>query len=149
MNDTAILERNRVILSHFDSYSANLVFARIDSSILSPEPLPDGASPADAPAAIDEIHEPAAVMNALTARLGLDPALIAGGKLAVDSEFDAWMAGTDGPIRIHLARFSTPDAPRDLVESLGGVFMPISTLRGLPMTELNLLRQVFNLTLGS
>lgn len=149
MNDTAILDHNRVILSHFDSYSAALVFARQGNSILSPAPLPESASLIDAPGEADAQHDPAAVMQALMARLDLDPALMATGKLSLDSEFEAWMADANGLIRIHLARFSTPDAPRDVIEPLGAVFKPISDMRGLPMTELNLMRAVFNLTMGS
>ncbi|MDO9010073.1 MAG: fumarylacetoacetate hydrolase family protein, partial [Thiobacillus sp.] len=41
-----------------------------------------------------------------------------------------------GPIRIHLVRFTTLDAPRQAIEPLGGVFKPISEMRGLPMVEL-------------
>jgi hypothetical protein len=149
MNDAAILDHNRVILSHFDSYSAALVFARNGNSILSPAPLPESASLIDPPGETSAQHDPAAVMSALTAQLGLDPALMATGKLSLDKEFDVWMSSENGPIRIHLARFSTPDAPREAIEPLGAVFKPISDMRGLPMTELNLLRQVFNLTLGN
>ena len=66
----------------------------------------------------------------------------------LDNDFQAWMSSDRGPIRIHLARFTTFDAPRQAIEPHGGVFKPISEMRGLPMIELNLLRQVFNLIMG-
>ena len=58
------------------------------------------------------------------------------------------MSSDSGPIRIHLARFTTFEAPREAIEPLGGVFKPISQMRGMPMTELDLMRQVFNLMMG-
>jgi len=143
MNTLNILERNRVILCHFDSYSTALVFARYGSSILAPSPLPESAAPMPAPGDVTEQHDPGAVLDALVEQLGLDPT-----KLSLDDDFQAWMASDSGAIRIHLVRFTTLDAPPQAIEPSGGVFKPISDMRGLPMTELNLLRQVFNLTMG-
>ena len=88
-------------------------------------------------------HTPGAVLDALVAQYRLDPT-----QLRLDDDFQAWMSGDRGPIRIHLARFTTFDAPRQAIEPHGGVFKPISEMRGLPMIELNLLRQVFNLIMG-
>jgi hypothetical protein len=141
MNDPTILEHNRVILCHFDSYSTALLFARYAGSVLTPAPLPEGAVPMPLPG--NEQHTPGAVLAALVAQHGLDPT-----QLSLDDDFQAWMSSDRGPIRIHLARFTTFDAPRQTIEPLGGVFKPISELRGLPMIELNLLRQVFNLIMG-
>jgi hypothetical protein len=143
MNTLNILERNRVILCHFDSYSTALVFARYGSSILAPSPLPESAAPMSAPGDVTEQHEPGAVLAALVAQFGLDPA-----KLNPDDDFQAWMASDSGPIRIHLVRFATLDAPKEAIEPLGGVFKPISEMRGMPMIELNLMRQIFNQIMG-
>ena len=143
MNTLNILERNRVILCHFDSYSTALVFARYGSSILAPSPLPGSAAPMPAPGDVTEQHDPGAVLDALVAQFGLDPA-----KLNPDDDFQAWMASDDGPIRIHLVRFATLDAPKEAIEPLGGVFKPISEMRGMPMIELNLMRQIFNQIMG-
>ncbi|HWR78015.1 MAG TPA: hypothetical protein VN283_12510 [Thiobacillus sp.] len=143
MNTLNILERNRVILCHFDSYSTALVFARYGSSILAPSPLPESAAPMPAPGDVTEQHDPGAVLDALVAQFGLDPA-----KLNPDDDFQAWMASDSGPIRIHLVRFATLDAPKEAIEPLGGVFKPISEMRGMPMIELNLIRQIFNQIMG-
>ncbi|MDO9010072.1 MAG: hypothetical protein Q7U80_17780 [Thiobacillus sp.] len=148
MNTQTLFDRNRVILSHFDSYSTALVFARYGASILSSAPLPESAAPMPAPGDAAEQYDaeqynPSAVLDALVVQAGIEPA-----QLKLDDEFQAWMSTDSGPIRIHLVRFTTLDAPRQAIEPLGGVFKPISEMRGLPMVELNLMRQVFNLTLG-
>lgn len=138
-----ILNDNRVILCHFDSYSTALVFARFGTSVLAPSVLPEGAAPVAAPADSDDGHEPAAVLTALSARYGLD----ASEWETVDG-FEEWMSVGDQPIRIHLARATTFEAPRAAIEPFGGVFKPISELRGTAPTELNLVRRVFNLIMG-
>ena len=134
-----IFNNNRVILCHFDSYSAALVFARFDSSILAPESLPESAAPMIAPGEVVEQHDPDAVLDALVAQFAFNTS-----QLNIDETFEAWMDCDSGPIRIHLARFSTLDAPHQSIEPFGGVFKPISEMRKMPMIELNLMRQIFN-----
>ena len=143
MNTPDILERNRVILCHFDSYSCALSFARYGDSVLAPAPLPESTSDMPPPDEAGEQHAPAAVLEALVAHSGLDPA-----QLRIDDGFQAWLADDDGPIRVHLLRFTSLDAPHAAIEPLGGVFKPISQMRGMPPAELNLMRQVFNLIIG-
>jgi hypothetical protein len=143
MNDSNILDHNRLILCHFDSYSTALRFARYGSGVLAPAPLPEAASAMPEPGDAGEQHAPGAVLDALVAQYRLDPK-----QLSLDADFQAWLSCDRGPIRIHLARFTTLDAPHQAIEPLGGVFKPISEMRGVPMIELNLLRQVFNLIMG-
>jgi hypothetical protein len=143
MNIADILEHNRVILCHFDSYSAALNFARYGDSVLVPAPLPKTASDMPAPDEAGEHHAPAAVLDALVAKHGLNPA-----QLKIDDDFQAWLSDDNGPIRVHLVRFTGLDAPHAAIEPLGGVFKPISQMRGMPPLELNLMRQVFNLIIG-
>jgi hypothetical protein len=138
-----ILSLNRVILAHFDSYSANLVFARWGSTLLLPAPLPESAKPMTAPQEVGPAHAGAAVTAAAIAAYGLNPA-----ELYRMDDFDAWMETAQGPLRVHLLRFSTFEAPAAAIQPRGGVFKPISELRGSAMIELNLLRQVFNLIIG-
>ncbi len=141
--NTNILDRNRVILCHFDSYSCALLFARYGDSVLAPAPLPEAASDMPTPSDAGAQHTSAAVLDALAARYALDPA-----QLKIDDDFQAWLSDDSGPIRIHLARFIGLDAPHAAIEPLGGVFKPISQMRGMPVSELNLMRQVFNLIMG-
>ena len=143
MDTSDLLDRNRVILCHFDSYSAALLFARYGDSVLAPTPLPEAARDMPAPDSAGEQHAPAAVLNALAAKYGLDAA-----QLKMDDGFQAWLSDDNGPIRIHLARFTGLDAPHAAIEPLGGAFKPISQMRGMPIAELNLMRQVFNLIMG-
>ncbi|HUL13653.1 MAG TPA: hypothetical protein VLU73_16000 [Methylococcaceae bacterium] len=143
MNDHKILDHNRVILCHFDSYSTALLFARYGTSVLAPSPLPEAASVMPEPGDTGEEYAPGTVLNALTAQYRLDPA-----QLTLVENFQEWMSSVAGPIRIHLARFTSFDAPREALEAHGGVFKPISEMRGTPMIELNLLRQAFNLIMG-
>ncbi len=143
METSDLLQRNRVILCHFDSYSAALLFARYGDSVLAPAPLPEAVRDMPAPDDVDGQHGPGAVLDALAARYGLDAA-----QLKMDDGFQAWRSDASGLIRIHLARFTGLDAPHAAIEPLGGVFRPISQMRGMPVTELELMRQVFNLIMG-
>jgi hypothetical protein len=142
MQAPMIFEHNRVILYHFDTYSAALLFARYGNSILAPSPLPENANTMSAPGDTDARYAPRVVLDAVVLQYGFDPA-----QLNINEDIDAWMTSDSGPIRIHFFRFSTHDAPKQAIEP-NGVFKPISDMRGLPMSELNLLRQVFNLVIG-
>lgn len=142
MNDHNIFDRNRAILCHFDSYSTALVFARYGSSVLAPAPLPEGASAMPAPDEPGEHHAPDAVLDAMVAQYGLNPA-----QLSLNDSYQEWISSDSGPIRIHLVRFTTIDAPHEAIEPFG-VFKPISGMHGMPVNELNLMRQIFNLIMS-
>jgi hypothetical protein len=85
-----------------------------------------------------------AVMQAVVERCGLNPE-----ELKHVGEFNHWAQTDAGPVRIHLLRFTTFDAPKEAIEALGGAFKPMSQLRGSAMSELVLLREVFNLIVGA
>jgi hypothetical protein len=145
MNAPDLFARNRVILTHFDSYSTALLFPRWENaSLLWPQALPESASPMPAPDAAGPEHAGQAVMQAVVERCGLNP-----DELVHAGEFEHWAQTDSGPVRIHLLRFTTPDAPKAAIEALGGVFKPMSQLRGSAMSELLLLREVFNLIVGA
>jgi hypothetical protein len=143
MQPPTLLSRNRVILSHFDSYSAQLMFARWGKTLLLPEPLPESAVPMQAPAAVDSIYAGDAVMQAAIEQYGLNAA-----ELMRMNDFDAWLQTDTGPIRVHVLRFNTFEPPAEALAPHDGVFKSISELRGSAMIELTLLRQVFNLVVG-
>ena len=143
MNIADVLERNRVILCHFDNYSAALLFARYGDSVLAPTPLPETANAMPEPGKAGAQHDPGTVLDTIVAQYGLNPT-----QWKMDDGFEAWLSSDSGPIRIHLARFTGLDAPHAAIEPLGGIFKPISQMRGMPVTELNLMRQVFNLIIG-
>lgn len=138
---TDLLTRNRVILCHFDDYSHALLYPRWEHGMLWPQALPAGAEPMDAPADAPAGHATPAVMTALLEATGLK-----GDELEPTDRFVAWFRSPDGkPLRVHLLRFTTPDAPKPAIEALGGRFMAMSQLRGADMKELLLLRQAFGL----
>lgn len=143
MKPDDILSANRVILAHFDGYSAALVFARWGRTLLAPQALPESAAPMPAPAESGAAHSAGMVFQATVERYGLNPA-----ELERMDDFDAWMRTDTGPIRIHVLRFTTFAAPAAAIEPHGGVFKPISELRGSAMGELALLRRVFDLIMG-
>lgn len=138
-----VFDHNRVILCHFDTYSAASLFARYGTSLLTPNPLPEGAKPGSAPSEILEIHSPEKVLGALVEKYDFDPA-----ELMIAESFQEWMESESGPIRIHLAKFKTFDPPRDEIEATGGIFKPISELRSTQPVELNLLRAAFNVVMS-
>ena len=144
MTTQDILTHNRVILTHFDSYSVALVFPRWDQTLLWPQALPPAASPMPAPAETGPQWSAVAVKQAVVERCGFS----ADELVHVDA-FNHWAQTPDGPVRIHLLRFTTPDAPKAAMEALGGVFKSMSELRGSAMSELLLLREVFNLIVGA
>jgi len=144
MTTPDILRHNRVILTHFDSYSTALLFPRWDTtSLLWPQALPESASPMPAPTTIAPEHVAHSVKQAVVERCGFNP-----DELEHVGDFKQWFQTDTGPVRIHLLRFTTLDAPRPAIDALGGDFKPISQLRGSAMSELVLLREVFNLIVG-
>lgn len=139
--------RNRAIVCHFDSYSAALLFAHWGTgSLLWPQSLPEGAQPLHGPV---DAHDGRLDDEALTmaqhvaAQLGMLPE-----DLVPMTEFDEWMQTPEGPVKVHLLRFSTRDAPKQALETQGAVFKHITQLRGGQALELGLVREVFNLIVG-
>ena len=143
MTTQDLLACNRVILTHFDSYSVALLFPRWDKTLLWPQALPESAAPTPAPTNIGPEYSGDAVRLAVIEHCGLNA-----DELVHVDEFNHWAQTESGPVRIHLLRFTTPDAPKSAIEALGGVFKAISELRGSAMSELLLLREVFNLIVG-
>ena len=143
MSDDQIFTKNRVILSHFDTYSTALVFARFGKTLLVPGALPAGAGVASAPPTIERVYPGDAVLQATIARYSLNPA-----EVFREAQFDAWLVAAGDLVRIHLLRFKTFRPPADVIEPHGGVFKSISELRGAAPVELDLVRGVFNLIMG-
>ncbi|MFZ3125866.1 MAG: hypothetical protein WA129_12355 [Acidovorax sp.] len=144
MSKTELLSRNRVILCHFDDYSHALLFPKWAQGMLWPQALPEGAESMAAPAAEPPGHETEALKQAVVQDTGLNP-----DELDSVEDFKAWFQTPDGPLRVHLLRFNTPDAPKPAINALGGTFKALSELRGGNMPELLLLREAFRLVGGA
>lgn len=141
--DDEILRANRVMLVHFDSYSTALVFAKWSNTLLWPAPLGEGAAMTTAPAQPAPAQDGERVKALAISRLGLNAA-----EVVRADDFDQWVGTTDGPVRVHLLRFTTFEAPKAAIEPHDAVFRPISALRGSDALELMLAREVFNLIIG-
>ena len=139
-----ISRHHRVILCHFDDYSHALVFPRWAHGMLWPRALPEGAqaqsnSPEPQPAAIAS----AALIADVLQGSDLNP-----DDVEEVTAFQPWFQTPEGPLRVHLLRFTTPDAPKPAIAAMGGSFKALSELRGSNMAELLLLRQAFGLVAG-
>jgi hypothetical protein len=95
------------------------------------------------PATIKPEHVANTVKQAMVERCGLNP-----NELEHVGDLKHWAQTDSRPVRIHLLRFTTLDAPKAKIAALGGDFKPIGMLRGSAMSELLLLREVFNLIVG-
>ena len=144
MTPPDLFTHNRVILTHFDSYSAALLFPRWEQTLLWPAALPATATPMRSAAVVTSEFSGQAVRQAVIDICGFSP-----DTLERVNEFNHWAHTEDGPVRIHLLRFTTRDAPKAAIAALGGEFKPISLLRSCPMSELLLLREVFNLIVSA
>jgi hypothetical protein len=134
------LAQHRVILCHFDGYSAALFFARWpEKCLLWPGPLPEGASPAK----LGVLQDGEAVRQTVIEQLGLN-----GEELVLMPEFDECLNTSSGPVRVHLLRFTGFEPPAKVIEPAGGSFKQLAELRGSAPAELALLREVFNLLVG-
>lgn len=134
----------RLILYHKQSTSGRTRFLRFDHGLLAFAPLPPEATPyrPDTPTDVVRIH-PAAPLRAAEAHLGLLP-----GALKAEGEFYAELDTPDGRLPILLAQFTTTDPPFAAAAALGGEFVAMTEARGLHPTELQLLREAYELILG-
>ena len=139
-----VLTANRVLLTHFDSYSAALLFAKWGDTLLYPAGLPASATLASSAPEASASHDAEAVKAAVVERLGLNP-----DEVILAQDFNQWADTEAGPVRIHLLRFTCFEAPKSTLAPQGGIFKPISELRGSDRQELLLAREVFNLIIGA
>jgi len=113
---TDIFEHNRVILFHFDTYSALLSFARFGRTMLAPSALPEGSMPSS-PRKPEQPHAREPVLSAIAERYGLEM-----DQLSPVDDFDAWAYSEAGPVRVHLVRIKTFEPPRALLAAHEGAF---------------------------
>ncbi|TVT58396.1 MAG: hypothetical protein FHK80_07345 [Azoarcus sp. PHD] len=129
MNDLAL------VLYHKQSTSARLRFARFGDSIV--------AARLAAPAGDGVLPHPGTLTARATDRLGLPP-----GALQIDTEFEADILSPDGTLTVRLAHFTDIDPPFDAVASADGRFVSITEMRGIPDTERDVLRLVYEHVIG-
>ncbi|PTD97657.1 hypothetical protein [Pseudothauera lacus] len=129
MNDLAL------ILYHKQSTSGMVRFARFGNTVLAARlAAGDGG---------DVLPHPGPLATQATARLGL-PA----GAVRVDGEFHADLLAPGGTLDVRLGEFTTIDPPFDAVAAADGRFVTLTEIRGLPDTERDVLRLVYEHVLG-
>jgi len=134
----------RVIVYHKQSTSARTRFVRLESNtVCCFEPVTPPADLIDL-AEDDPIPDSAAILADAAGKLGLE----ASGLEATEG-FNQRLETPAGEIQIFLARCTAIDPPFEAVENRGGRFIAITEARDLPAHELNLLRNAYELIMGS
>lgn len=134
----------RLLLFHKQGTSARTRFLRFGDSLLAFAPLPEGAVLRAEDAAPGTIRPLApALVKTAEEKLGL-PA----GSLQFEAEFSATLDTLHGELPVLLAGFTTQDPPFAAAEALGGRFIALTEVRGLPAAELDLVRRAYTHILG-
>ena len=138
------MQTPRLLLFHKQSTSARTRFLRFGDSLLAFAPLPAAAVLRAEDAAPGKIlPHPAALLKMAVTKLGMS-----GGSLQIEPEFSAIVDTPQGEVAVLLAGFTTMDPPFVAADSLGGRFVALTELRGLPAVELDLVRRAYTVILG-
>jgi hypothetical protein len=126
-----------LILYHKQATSARVRFARFGNTLLAAtgEALPDATG-------VVGTH-PVPLAAQAAARLGLAP-----GELRIDPEFRAELHAPDGAAAVWLAEFVAIDPPFEALAAAGGRFATLTELIGIPATERDVMRLVYEHILG-
>ncbi len=134
----------RLLLFHKQGTSARTRFLRLADGLLAFAPLPrDSVLREESAPQGALLPHPARVLQQAEERLGL-----AAGSLCVEAEFHAEVDTPQGELQVLLAGFSTIDPPFAAAEAIGGRFVSMSEMRGLPVVELELARRAYTAILG-
>ena len=138
------MQTPRLLLFHKQGTSARTRFLRFGDSLLAFAPLPAGALlRAEDAAPSSLLPHPAALLKTAEKKLGLP-----GGSLQVVPEFSATVDTPQGEVPVLLAGFTTMDPPFVAADSVGGRFVALTEMRGLPATEMDLVRRAYTVILG-
>jgi hypothetical protein len=137
------MQTPRLLLFHKQGTSARTRFLRFGESLLAFAPLPEGAvlRAEDAGPGTLRPH-PAPLLKLAEQKLGLP------GSLQLEPEFSATLDTPQGEVPVLLAGFTTLDPPFVAADTLGGRFVALTELRGLPAVELDLVRRAYTVILG-
>ena len=134
----------RLLLFHKQGNSARTRFVRFGDSLLAFAPLPQGALlRAEDAAPGKPVPHPAALLKLAEGKLGLP-----GGSLQFEPEFSATLDTPQGEVPVLLAGFTTLNPPFVAADSVGGRFVALTEMRGLPALELDLVRRAYTVILG-
>ncbi len=124
-----------LILYHKQATSARVRFARFGDTLLAAR-----GEAADAESV--ETH-PGPLAAQAAARLGLAP-----GELRIDPEFRARLLVSGGSLTVWLGEFAAIDPPFESLSAAGGRFASLTELAGIPDTERDVMRLVYEHVLG-
>ena len=135
----------RLVLYHKQRSSARLRFLRhAHGGVSTPGPLAADAAVHPGPCAVDDsgggrLHtHPGMLLRAAEAVLGLRR-----GCIEPDAGFQAHIRAADVCSAVHLACFIDLDPPIAAAAAVGAAFIDLTGARGLPASELALLRLVY------
>lgn len=135
----------RLIMFHKQSTSARTRFLQLAyGGVCAFEGLPALAQALDEPPASGKVAlHPGKLLHAAETWIGMES-----GSLEAEAGFKAWVDVPGGPVQVFLARFTAIDPPFEHAEARGARFIDLTQARGLPVAELALLRQAYELVLG-
>ncbi|EIJ41932.1 hypothetical protein BegalDRAFT_1029 [Beggiatoa alba B18LD] len=134
------MQNARLIMYHKQSTSAKTLFLNINGTVCAFEGLPPLAQLIENTKDIPQVLvHPAQLIVEAEKQLGMSA-----GSLVIDTEFQAYVDVPSAPLSIFLARFTATDPPRAAVEPYHAKFISIMEARGLPPTELELLRKAYS-----
>lgn len=131
-----------LIFIHKQSTSSRVRFLRFPHGVVGLKALPETCSVLEGEPPTVASH-PVTALQEASAYLGVPLA-----DMACEAEFHAWIDGPDGPCQVLLAAFTTIDPPFDAAATRDCKFIAMTEARGLPATELALMRKVYEYVLG-
>jgi len=131
-----------LIFIHKQSTSGRVRFLRFPHGVVGLNALPEGCSVLEGDAPTVSAH-PAAALQEASAYLGVPLT-----DMACEAEFQAWIDSAGGPRQVLLAAFTSIDPPFDAAAAHDCKFITMTEARGLPATELVLMRKVYEYVLG-
>ena len=123
-----------LILCHKQATSARLRFARFGDTVIAAR-----LAHADG----DALPHPGALIPAAVARTGLSA-----GDIRLDPEFEAAMLTPGGTVTVRLGELTAIDPPFDTVAEADGRFVGLTEIRGIPDTERDVLRLIYEHMIG-
>lgn len=131
-----------LIFIHKQSTSSRVRFLRFPHGVVGLAPLPANCTVREDDLPTVSAHPAAALQEAAT-HLGIPVT-----DMACEAEFQAWVDSPDGPCQVLLTAFTTIDPPFDAAAAHDCKFIAMTEARGLPVTELALMRKVYEYVLG-
>lgn len=134
----------RAILYHKQSTSALTRFLRLPyGGVCALGALPGSVRLGEGEPGTRLLAHPTLVLSQLRDWLGVSE-----DSLEHDIEFRAWLDTEEGPLPVHLVRFTDVDPPFAEAEQRGAKFITLTEARAMAPVELQLLQEAYRVILG-